>query len=212
MYRYVDKRTQKRCTVYADDLPELREKEKKIERDEQDGILTDVQTKNMTVNQLFERYLATRRLKEYTRNDYVSMWNHHVAGEIGNAKVIELRSSDIKKLYNKLSELGLAYETIKYIHNMLAPTMELAVEDDIIRKNPAKNTLSKKYGKTPKPKKPLTKEQQEKLLEFVKDSKVYSVHYNMLVLFLECMNRRGEIAGLNESEIDFKNRVINVDH
>ena len=39
--RYTDVRTGKRLTVYAQDLPELREKEKQIAKDMEDNILTD---------------------------------------------------------------------------------------------------------------------------------------------------------------------------
>ena len=37
-YRYTDVRTGKRLTVYAQDLPELREKEKQIAKDMEDNI------------------------------------------------------------------------------------------------------------------------------------------------------------------------------
>lgn len=212
MYRYVDKRTQKRCTVYADDLPELREKEKKIAQDEYDGILTDVQIKNITLNELFERYLTTIDIKGQTRENYVNMWNLHVKDEIGNAKVVEIRSSDIKKLYTKMSKESYAYNTIKLIHNMLSPTMELALDDDIIRKNPARKALSDDYGVAPDEKFALSEEQQEKLLEFIKNSKAYNSRYHMMVIFLECLNRCGEFIGFTESEIDLKNREIRLEH
>ena len=55
-YRYTDVRTGKRLTVYAQDLPELREKEKQIAKDMEDNILTDGAIKKMTLNTLFERY------------------------------------------------------------------------------------------------------------------------------------------------------------
>ena len=56
-YRYTDVRTGKRLTVYAQDLPELREKEKQIAKDMEDNILTDGAIKKMTLNTLFERYM-----------------------------------------------------------------------------------------------------------------------------------------------------------
>lgn len=58
-YRYTDVRTGKRLTVYAQDLPELREKEKQIAKDMEDNILTDGAIKKMTLNTLFERYMAS---------------------------------------------------------------------------------------------------------------------------------------------------------
>ena len=59
-YRYTDVRTGKRLTVYAQDLPELREKEKQIAKDMEDNILTDGAIKKMTLNTLFERYMEYR--------------------------------------------------------------------------------------------------------------------------------------------------------
>ena len=54
MYRYKDERTGRRLAVYSPDLAELRKKEKEIEKDQSEGILTDTQCKNMTLNDLFE--------------------------------------------------------------------------------------------------------------------------------------------------------------
>ena len=145
-YRYTDVRTGKRLTVYAQDLPELREKEKQIAKDMEDNILTDGAIKKMTLNTLFERYMATRELADTTRVSYVRAWENRVKDEIGNIKVVQLLPSHIKAYYAKLSKAGYAYSTIKYIHNLLYPALEMAVDDDIIRKNPAKSSISD-YGK-----------------------------------------------------------------
>ena len=67
-----------------------------------------------------------------------------------------------------------AYSTIKYIHNLLYPALEMAVDDNIIRKNPAKSSISD-YGKPAEEKEALTVSQQEKFMEFVKQSNVYNL-------------------------------------
>ena len=56
----------KRLTVYAKNLPELREKEKQIAKDLEDNILTDGAIKKHTLNKLFERYMSTREPVSYT--------------------------------------------------------------------------------------------------------------------------------------------------
>lgn len=48
-----------------------------------------------------------------------------------------------------MSRAGYSYSTIKLIHTLLYPALEMAVDDDIIRKNPAKGVLSGDYGRTP---------------------------------------------------------------
>lgn len=210
-YRYTDQRTNKRVTVYAPDLPQLREKEKKITKDLEDSILTDSAAKNMTVNALFRRYMETRELSESTRVNYTSMWANRVQDEIGNVKVVQLLPSHILMFYSKLAKDNYSHSTIKFLHNMLYPALEMAVGDDIIRKNPAKKALGD-YGKAPVEKKILTLNGQERFLKFVKASNVYNQYYAMLVIMLQTACRCGELIGLTWSDIDMKNKIVNINH
>ena len=210
-YRYTDVRTGKRLTVYAQDLPELREKEKQIAKDMEDNILTDGAIKKMTLNTLFERYMATRELADTTRVSYVRAWENRVKDEIGNIKVVQLLPSHIKAYYAKLSKAGYAYSTIKYIHNLLYPALEMAVDDDIIRKNPAKSSISD-YGKPAEEKEALTVPQQEKFMEFVKQSNVYNTYYPMFTIMIGTGLRCGELIGLTWKDINIKAKTVNVDH
>ena len=52
MYRYTDQRTGERITIYDTDLAALREKERQIARDQEDGLVTDQGVKKLTVNAL----------------------------------------------------------------------------------------------------------------------------------------------------------------
>ena len=210
-YRYTDVRTGKRLTVYAQDLPELREKEKQIAKDMEDNILTDGAIKKMTLNTLFERYMATRELADTTRVSYVRAWENRVKDEIGNIKVVQLLPSHIKAYYAKLSKAGYAYSTIKYIHNLLYPALEMAVDDDIIRKNPAKSSISD-YGKPAEEKEALTVSQQEKFMEFVKQSNAYNTYYPMFTIMIGTGLRCGELIGLTWKDINIKAKTVNVDH
>lgn len=182
-YRFTDIRTGKRRTIYAQDLPELREKEKKVAKDMDDNILTDSAIKKMTLNTLFERYMATRELKESTRVNYLRIWDNRVKDEIDNIKVVQMLPSHIKAYYSKLSKAGYAHSTIKSINNMIFPALEMAVDDDIIRKNPAKGSISD-YGRPSEERVALTVSQQEKLIAFAKQSNVYNTYYPMLTIMI----------------------------
>ena len=210
-YRYTDVRTGKRRTIYARDLPELREKERKIAKDMDDNILTDSAIRKMTLNTLFEQYLTTRELKESTRANYMRMWENRVKGEIGGMKVVQLLPSHIKAFYSKLSKDGYAHATVKYINNMIFPALEMAVDDDMIRKNPAKGSISD-YGRPEREREALTGVQQEKLLAFVKQNNVYNTYYPMLTIMIGTGLRCGELIGLTWKDVDTKARRLNVDH
>lgn len=211
IYRYTDKRSGKRITVYAADLPQLREKEKQIAKDLEDSILTDGAAKKLTLNGLFKRYIDTRELKESTKANYTKMWENRVGGELGNIKVVQMLPSHIKGFYAQLSKAGYSHSTIKFLHNMIYPAFEMAVDDDIIRKNPAKKALGD-YGKEAEAKTILTVNQQERFLAFVKDSNVYNVYYNMLIIMLQTAVRCGELIGLTWSDVDMENKTVNINH
>lgn len=212
MYRYTDGRSGKRQTVYAGDLPELREKERQIARDLDDDILTDSAIKKMTVNVLFEKYMDTKELSDTTSVNYVKMWNNHAKEEIGNIKVIQLRSSHVKAFYAKMSRAGYSHSTIKLIHSLLYPALEMAVDDDIIRKNPARNALSGDYGEVAKEKEVLTLEQQENLFTFMGESGVYNAYVPMFTVLLEVGLRCGELIGLTWDDVDMEKREVSVNH
>lgn len=207
MYRYTDEKTGKRKSIYAHDLAELREKEKQLLRDIDEDIVTDSSVKRMTVNMLFERYMKSKKLKESTRVNYVSTWNNHVRDDLGMMKVVQTKPSHVKLFYSKMSNQGYSRSTIKLIHNMLFPSFEMAVDDNIIRKNPAKDGMCD-YGKAAKEKEALTPAQQEKLLAFVEQNKIYQVYFPMLIIMIGTGLRAGEVIGLTWSDVDVKKREI----
>ena len=210
MYRYKDERTG-RLAVYSPDLAELRRKEKEIEKDQDEGILTDTQFKNMTLNELFDIYLETRKLAESTRANYRRMWNSLVKNEIGQMKVVQVRPSHVRLFYSRLSKEKYAHSTIKFLHNMIYPSFEVAVDDDIIRKNPAKKALGD-YGEPEKKRKALSFAQQKNLLNFVTHSEAFQNYLPMLQIMIGTGLRCGELIGLTWKDVDLKRRTVSVNH
>ena len=208
-YRYKDEITGKRNSVYAADLVSLREMEKKINKDMDDLLITDASVKKLTVNTLFERYMATKNIKERTKKNYIRMWDYRIRNTLGNIRVVDFKTSHVRMFFSALSDEGLAHSTIKGLYGLLNPSFELAVEDGLIRKNPVTGTLGD-YGAPAKEKEALTLEQQEKLLKFVEQSNVYKPHLPMMqVMFGACL-RVSETIGLTWSDVDMKNREIHV--
>lgn len=210
-FRYTDIRTGKRNSLYANTLQGLRKKEKDLEKDLDDDILTDGAAKKMTLNTLFEGYMSTRELADSTRTNYMRTWKNRVKDELGDIKVVHLRPSVIKAFYARLSKAGYSHSTIKLIHNLIFPALEMAVDDDIIRKNPSKGTLGD-YGRPAEKREALTPSQQKDLLRFVQSHKVYKVYYPMLIIMFGTGVRCGELIGLTWDDVDMKKRTISIDH
>lgn len=212
LYRYTDPYTKKRKVVYANDLPDLRRKEKSIIKDIDDNILTDTVAKNLTLNTLFEKYLNLSVIDDGTKSAYENMWNIHVRDVIGNIKVVNLRTSQIMGIYSDMSKKNYAQSTIKYIHMMIFPALEIAVNDDIIRKNPARNALLSDYGDEPKKKEALSVFEQEQLLYFISKSKIYKKYIPLMTIMLETALRCGELIGITFNDVDLENKELHIDH
>ncbi len=94
---------------------------------------------------------------------------------------------------------------------MIYPALEMAVDDDIIRKNPAKFSISD-YGRQAEERIALTVLQQEKMLEFVKNNQVYNTYYPMLRIMLGTGVRCGELIGLTWEDVDVRTKAVSIDH
>lgn len=208
MYRYTDL-SGKRRTLYAMTLQELREKEKLIERDLQDGI--DSSKGDMTLNQLFQIYMETKsNIRESTRSLYRTVWKNNVENSaLGNFRISQIRQLNIKAFYSNMAKRGLAENTIKLCHSIIFSVLELAVDSDIIRKNPAKN-CAKEIGGTKKKKTAMTIAEQERLLEFMRNEDRYIVYYPIVAFALSTGLRIGELTGLRWSDVDLEGQVVHI--
>ena len=166
----------KRRFVYARTLDDLREKEKRIQKDKCDGIKTEA--RYTTIDELFDLWANMKRgLKNNTFENYKYMYNTFVRPVIGSKRISTLKKSDIKKYYNYLvDERNLKPSTIDNIHTVLHQVLQIAVDDDFIRNNPSYNglrELKKAHCFQSEKRRALTKLEQELFLNFMKTHPVY---------------------------------------
>ena len=206
-YRYHRNGDKKWCYVYAPTLEELRQKEEVIQRDLLDGI--DYVGGEITVAELVDRYINLRRgLKENSMRAYGSAINRIHTDPFGSRMIRSVRLSDGKGWFVSLHDKGLKQNTIGILQSVLRPAFEMAVDDDMIRKNPFKFKLSDVVPKDAYVRDALTKEQQEKYLQFVQDCG--GNYYDDIVILLGTGLRVSELYGLTRADIDFDRRCIHV--
>ena len=206
-YRYHRNGDKKWCYVYAPTLEELRQKEEVIQRDLLDGI--DYVGGEITVAELVDRYINLRRgLKENSMRAYGSAINRIHADPFGSRMIRSVRLSDAKGWLVFLHDSGIKQNTIGVLQSVVRPAFEMAVDDDIIRKNPFKFKLSDVVPKDAYVRDALTKEQQEKYLQFVQDCG--GNYYDDIVILLGTGLRASELYGLTKADIDFDRRCIHV--
>ena len=127
MYTYTDPYGKRRY-IYANDLVELREKEKRLMKDQLDGL--DVYAAgNADLNFVFDRYITTKtELRRTTYTNYTYMYDRFVRNEFGKRKIGTIKYSDVLYFYyHLLNDKGMQINTLETIHTVLHPTFQLAV-------------------------------------------------------------------------------------
>ena len=215
VYTYTDP-LGRRKYVYAQDLTTLREKEQKLMRDQLDGLDLYAAGK-ATINDTFDRYMATKYdLRESTRSNYLYTYDHFIRDDFGRKKIVDIKFSDVLHYYYYLlNEKDIALGTLDSIHCLLHPTFQLAVRDDIIRKNPSdgvKREISKKTGKNRGIRHALTIDQQRAYMEYIAGHPIFYHWWPIFTVLLGTGCRIGECLGLRWEDLDFDNRMISVNH
>ena len=227
-FKYVDANGVRRSAyswklVDTDKVPEgkrcdmsLREIEKQIRRDLEDGISTH-NANSKTLNDLYDAYIESKsELKQSTRTNYIYMYKKYVSISIGKRRISTIKYSDIKKFYNSLIlEKGFKPNSMESIHTILHPIFTMAVRDGYIRANPTDDVMReiKKSHNWETPKRhALTEEQQEIFIDFVANSKEYQHWLPLFTVFLGTGCRVGEIIGLTWKDCDFKDGIISINH
>lgn len=189
----------------------LREKVEEILQDKNDGI--DTAGKKMTVYELFKKYLKQQRnARASTQNTYHYLLEFLKKDKFGARSIDTVKISDVKTWLLELKENGLAYGTVLFYKRALKPAFKMALHDDCIRKNPFDFSLSSVMKNDTQSRQALTQEQEEKLLAFVQSDVCYQKHYDEIIVLLRTGLRISEFCGLTVNDLDFTNRVINIDH
>ncbi len=226
-FKYVDVNGTRRSAyswklVATDKVPEgkrcelsLREMEKQIRRDLEDGISTHT-ANSITLNELFDTYMSTKELKQSTRTNYMYMYKNYVSNVIGKRRIGSIKYSDIKKFYNSLIlERKFKPNSMEIINTILHPVFTMAVRDGYIRTNPSDGVMAeiKKSHNWEKPKRhALTEEQQTLFIDFLAESKTYNHWLPLMTVFLGTGCRVGELIGLTWDDCDFTEGIITINH
>ena len=82
-------------------------------------------------------------LRQTTRSNYLYMYDRFIRDTFGKKKIAEIRYSDVLQFYNYLlDKQGLQTNTLESVHTLLHPAFQLAVRDEIVRKNPTDGVMA----------------------------------------------------------------------
>ena len=132
----------KQRSVTAPTLDELRELEKSLQRDEADGLASN---KTITLNTYVDKSLRIRRgLKENTKQNYIYMYDRFLRhSRLGKMPLQKMKKSDLIGFYGEMIDTGeLSVSTCATLQSVVGPAMELAVDEDVIRRNISRGALN----------------------------------------------------------------------
>lgn len=190
----------------------LREMEKKIQADLFDNIASNGD--NMRVLELVEKYVSTKTtVRRSTKTGYKTVINVLKNDPMGKALISKIRVSDAKCWLIKLQQKDKkSYSSIHTIRGVLRPAFKLAVDDDLIRKNPFDFPLVEVVVNDSVRREAITRDQERKFLKFVKEDEHFSKYYEGFYILFKTGLRISEFCGLTLKDVDISNHVIHVNH
>ena len=189
----------------------LREQEKIIKASLESGIRT--QGGGYTVLELVKKYTALRTdVKENTRVHYNYVTNIIVKdGRFGNRRIDTIKISDAKEWLIQLGKDGKSRNTIRNVRGVLKPAFEMALRDDLIRKNPFSFPLAEVVKNEYEHRDALTKQQEKSFLKFVKHDDYFSEFYEGFYILFHTGLRISEFCALTVNDVNLAERSVNVD-
>ena len=189
----------------------LREKERLVEADIADQIVPG--GGGMTVADIVRKYTSMRvNVRPSTKASYHTVISLLQNDEFGNRRIDKIKMSDAKLWLIQLQKNGRGFSTIRTIRGVLRPAFQMAADDDLVRKNPFSFGLSSVVYNDSIRREALTREQERKFLDFVKEDRHFCRYYDGIYILFNTGLRISEFTGLTKKDIDFKGMKINVDH
>lgn len=167
-------------------------------------------TGDMTVDEWYKYWIENYKegiVKDNTTRNYKQRYEYNIKKEIGSIKLQNVKQLHCQKILNNMFDSGrYSNGTMELTQITLHALFKGAVENDYLQKNPAENLKIKRRNNDSEERRVLTREEQNIFKEYSKNT----LYNNAYCLVLETGLRAGEVGGLQWKDIDFDNKVINV--
>lgn len=190
----------------------LREKIKQIQKNLNSNITPD--GGNFTILELVEKYISQKTgVRHNTRSNYNFVVNVIKKEDFGQKRIDKIKVSDAKEWLIKMQQIdGRGYSSIHTIRGVVRPAFQMAVDDDLLVKNPFEFQLNTVVVNDSVTREAITRQQERDFLEFVKNDKHFCKYYDGIYILFKTGLRISEFVGLTKKNLDFENSRIIVDH
>ena len=156
---------------------------------------------------MVQKYIGQKKgVRNNTQENYDFVINIIKKEEFGTRRIDKIKLSDAKAWFIKLQADGRGYSSIHSVRGIVRPAFQMAVEDDLLRKNPFEFQLCTVVVNDSVTRQAITKEQEELFLEFIRNDDHYSKYYNGMFILFKTGLRISEFCGLTVKDIDLQER------
>ncbi|WP_094604741.1 Tyrosine recombinase XerC [Sporomusa silvacetica DSM 10669] len=193
--------------IYGKSKGEVNEKRKAWQKELDAGINTN--SAKMTYEAWLRIWLDTYKkgsIEQTTLDNYQQYVTLHIIPGLGSMKLKDLTRQNIQVFINDMSE-KLSSGSVVLIRAIISNSLKIAVEDDILLKNPATGIkiLKRRVEQTTEIK-PFSVEELKTIFSILGNGKYYNIAYVAAFTGM----RRGEVLGLRWTDIDFSAKIIRV--
>ena len=215
MFEFRITKAGKRYSAYGHSLPEMRENKEKLLMHLEVGI--DIDKQRIALNDFADTYLAMKE-KTVAKSTYSTMkymYDKYVREDIGIHAIADIKRSHVKNFYLSLMVgKGLSISTIARIDCFLTPIFEMALNDDVILRNPGRGVCTEIKREThakPKEVNVPTPEEEKRLMDYIRENPFYSCTMkNLIITICGTGMRVGEATALTWDCVDLTNGIIKV--
>lgn len=149
-------------------------------------------------------FYCEARLARNTVNGYRVNIENHIIPNIEKIPLYKLQPEDIQKMYEELSKKGLSSTTILYVHNVLRKALNSAVKRRVLTNNVINYVDA-----------PIKAKFKSKVLSINEISRLLlaskcTIAYHPILLSVTLGLRRGEVLGLQWSDIDWDLKTLTI--
>lgn len=194
-----------KITLYGSDLEQLVAEFEQAKQQAKNNI--DYRKTVITLNEWFEEWFSNvkvHKIKETSIGPMKNNYKRTFGFYVGTMKVKDIKPMDLQQAINAMEKDGVSNSAMREALGRLRECMEFAVGNQLISSNPCLIVEVPWTYKKSKEEIALTQEEQNALLNEVKDSWYKEMFYFMCLTGV----RVGELGGLKWSDIDFDKKLI----
>lgn len=166
---------------------------------------------NLTVFELVEKYDQQKLgIRKNTMVGHTTVRRYLEKDPFGKKKIETVRIIDAKQFMIQLKEEGKSYSTLCSYRGVIRPAFRMAVDDELISRNPFDFPISDIMMNNAVKRDALTNDEQKRFLKFVKEDSHFSIFYEGFYILIHTGMRISEFCGLTYKDVDFKRMTITI--